>query len=220
MEYTKQKVIKQLARLVRDEFENDTTGHDWWHITRVWHMAKYIAEHEKTTVDLFVIDAASLLHEMTDWKFNKDEDVELKKTMSLLTSFHVQKKVANHIIQIIKNISFKGAHISSKMPTMEGKIVQDADRLDAIGAVGISRVFTYGGSKGVPIYDPSLKPRQHASFQEYKTKKSTSINHFYEKLFLLISSMNTKTGKQIAKERHEFMKTFLHRFFQEWKGKK
>lgn len=218
---SKKIAIRHITKFVKNKLKNDNTGHDWWHIERVSRLAKYIAKNEKTSVNIFIVEVASLLHEMSDWKFLKDNNANgNKEIFRILKSFKIQRTDIEHIVDIVENLSFKGAYVASGMKTIEGKIVQDADRLDAIGAIGISRVFTYGGSKGVPIYDPSLKPHFHRTFLEYKTKKSTSINHFYEKLLLLINFMNTNTAKLLAHKRSEFMKIFLGRFFQEWGCKK
>lgn len=215
-------LIQQLAGVVKKEFLGEATGHDWWHIERVWRMARYIAHREVATdnpIDIFVVEAAALLHDIADWKFHGgDETIGSKKATAILKKFNVPKQYISAIIQIINNISFKGSGVASRMKTIEGKIVQDADRLDAIGAIGISRVFAYGGKIGIPIYNPKLKSHYHKTFTNYKNKKSTSINHFSEKLLLIKNRLNTKTAKKIARSRHKYLQNFLKRFFLEWEG--
>lgn len=182
-------------------------------------MAKKIGKEEGA--DLFVVELASLLHDIADWKFQDggDDSVGAMIAKEWLEKFNVDSKIISHICDIIVGVSFKGAGVEDKLNSIEGKVVQDADRLDAMGAMGISRCFAYGGSKSREIYNPEKKPHMHKSFEEYKKSDSPSINHFYEKLLLLKDRMNTKTGKLIAKERHEFMESYLGRFFKEWEGK-
>ncbi len=211
-----QQIINKIKSLIKKKFAKEPTGHDWWHVERVWKMAKYITEKEGVGVDMFVVEAAALLHDIADWKFHQgDETVGPKKAAAILSSLQAPKQTVSHIAQIIKNISFKGAYVPSVMNTIEGKIVQDADRLDALGAIGIARVFAYTGHKNKPIYDPNIKPVIHKSFSKYK-KNTTAINHFHEKLLLLKDRMNTKTGKRIAKSKHSFLKLFLKQFYKEW----
>ncbi|MCW1296805.1 MAG: HD domain-containing protein [Candidatus Parvarchaeota archaeon] len=205
-------IIKKTAEFVKKKLSSEPTGHDWWHTYRVWKMALKIAKYEQG-VDLFVVQIAALLHDIEDWKFN---DTGLKLTKRWLRRMNIDEKKISQICEIIKNISFKGAFVKSKVSTKEGMIVQDADRLDAIGAIGIARTFAYGGHKGVEIYNPKIKPKKHKSFVAYKRSRSPTINHFYEKLLLLKNMMNTKTAKKVAIERHKFMKKFLHQFFREW----
>ena len=213
----KKPIIQKITSIVKKELSKESTGHDWWHIERVWKMAKRIAKEEKVKVDMFVVEAAALLHDIADWKFYKGDDtVGPTKASSILSSCGVPKPRIDHIVKIIKDISFKGINVSSQMKTTEGKIVQDADRLDALGAIGIARTFAYGGKIGNPIHDPTLKPHYHETFEEYKSKRSSSINHFYEKLLLLKNLMNTKTAKKIAERRQNFMETFLRKFYLEW----
>jgi len=211
-------IIKNTVEYVKKSLEKEECGHDWWHAYRVYQMAKYIAKKEGG--NLFVIKLASLLHDIADWKFHGGSITKGSElAREWLGTLNVKKSIITHVCYIIENISFKGAGVSSEMKTIEGKIVQDADRLDAIGAIGIARCFAYGGYKGRPIYDPKLKPTLHKSFEEYKTKSLTSINHFYEKLLLLKDRMNTKTGRKIAEKKYKFMEVYLKRFFKEWEGR-
>lgn len=215
----KEFVLKQTERYVKNNLEKESSGHDWLHICRVRNMALYIAEKEKNA-DLFVVQLAALLHDIADWKFHSgDDSVGSKIARNWLEKMNIDGKIISHVCEIVKEISFKGAGVKSKIKTEEGMIVQDADRLDALGALGISRCFASGGKMGYSIYDPNIKPKLHKTFEQYKSSSSTSINHFYEKLLLLKDLMNTKTGKKIAEERHKFMEHFLDKFFKEWKGK-
>ena len=220
----KEIIIKKTEEYIKKRFKGESTGHGWWHIQRVLKMALKIAEKENTgsskNIDLFVVRLAALLHDIADWKFNSgDDSVGPKMTEELLERLGVDKKTISSVCEIVKNISFRGGTVNSEMKTIEGKIVQDADRLDAMGAIGIARAFAYGGLRNREIYNPDIKPRECKSFEEYKNYKGTTINHFYEKILLLKDKMNTKTGKKIAEERHKFMENFLEEFFKEWKGK-
>lgn len=214
----KKEIVNKVIKYLEQNFKSESTGHDYWHFIRVWKMAKNIAKKEGG--DLFVIELGALLHDIADWKFNKGtNEVGIKKARVLLKDFGVDEEVIKQVCYIIDNISFKGAKAKNSMATKEGKIVQDADKLDAIGVIGIARVFAYGGKVGRAIYNPDIKPVIHVSFEEYKNSKGTSINHFYEKLLLLKDLMNTETGKGIAQRRHNFMKYYLKEFFKEWVGK-
>jgi uncharacterized protein len=213
----KKSIIQKIKKRVKRLLKCETTGHDWWHAWRVWKIAKKIAKKEGG--DLFVIELAALLHDVEDWKFNKRKNSEINLAKKWLSELKVDKKIINHICHIIKNISFKGAKVKNKIKTKEGKIVQDADRLDVLGAIGIARTFAYGGYKGREIYNPKIKPRLHRTFKEYREAKSTSINHFYEKLLLLKDRLNTKTAKKMAIKRHQFLEQFLKEFFTEWEVK-
>jgi uncharacterized protein len=208
-------VIEKTCSYVKSMLQNDCTGHDWWHIYRVWQIAIHIAEQEGA--DQFVVQLAALLHDIADWKFNGgDYDLGPKVARDWLESLQVNPSTISHVCDIIKDVSFKGAGVSVKMETIEGQVVQDADRLDALGAIGIARTFAYGGAKGKPMHDPVLRPQFHNSFEEYKTAKGSTINHFYEKLLLLKNLMNTPTGIQLAQKRHAFMEQYLKQFFSEW----
>jgi uncharacterized protein len=215
----KKSIIRQTLKYVRENLEKEPTGHDWWHTYRVWKLSLKIAKEEKN-VDLFVVQLAALLHDITDWKFYAgDISVGPKLAKEWLKKLRVEKDIITHVCEIIKEISFKGVKVKSKIRTKEGMIVQDADRLDAIGAIGIARCFATGAKLNREIYNPNIKPRLHKTFEEYKKAESTSINHFYEKLLLLKDLMNTKTAEKIAEQRHKFMKQFLDRFFKEWDSK-
>ncbi len=216
----KQKIITQTEAFVRDTLAGEGTGHDWWHITRVVGMARRIAREEKKG-DPFIIELAALLHDIADWKFHGgDEHAGERRTRQWLTSCGVDTATLESVCDIVATISFKGGTHTAPMKTIEGNIVQDADRLDALGAIGIARTFAYGGWKGRPMHDPEHTYRSPKSFEEYKTNQNSSIHHFYEKLLLLKDRMNTKTGKKIAEARHTFLETFLSQFLEEWEGKR
>ena len=214
---SKEEIIIQTVDFVKKTLDGDTSGHDWQHIERVWKNAVRIAK--KDDADLFIVELAALLHDIADWKFNNGDDSAGPKVAGeWLESLGADGQIVSHVCEIIKEVSFKGAGVKSKIRTKEGMIVQDADRLDALGAIGIARVFAYGGHKGIELYNPEIKPKMHKSFDDYKNSKSTCINHFYEKLLLLKGLMNTKTGKEMAEERHKFMEEYLNRFFEEIKN--
>ena len=214
----KEQILQKTQQYVREALEGEASGHDWWHIYRVLQLAKHIGEKEG--VDMFVVELAALLHDIADYKFHGGDDTAGPRVAGeWLQTLNVDEEVINHVKDIILNMSFKGAKVSSKLTTKEGMIVQDADRLDAIGAMGVARTFAYGGHKGHSMHDPNIKVKIHESFEEYKNHKGTTINHFYEKLLLLKDKMNTETAKQIAEERHKYMEEFLERFYKEWDGK-
>ncbi len=220
MDKKQEEIIRRTAEYVRSLLEGESSGHDWWHVYRVWKMSLRIAE-EEGGVDLFVVQLAALLHDIADWKFHGGDDtVGPKLAKEWLEKLNVDEEVISHVCEIIENLSFKGAGVRTKMQTKEGMIVQDADRLDALGAIGIARCFATGGKMGNVLHDPEAKPRYHRTFEEYKRSRSTSINHFYEKLLLLKDMMNTETARRIAEDRHRFMEKFLERFFDEWEGKR
>lgn len=213
----KESAIRQTRSYVRKLLEGECSGHDWWHVYRVWKNAVYIGERENA--DLFVVQLAALLHDIADWKFHAgDDSVGPKMARKWLEKLQVDEGVISHVCEIMREMSFKGAGVKSRMKTKEGMVVQDADRLDAIGAIGIARAFAYGGHKGREIYNPDIKPERHETFEQYKKGRGTTINHFYEKLLLLKEMMNTKTARNMAGERHKFMEGFLREFFNEWKG--
>lgn len=216
MDENQKKIIKKTLEFVKDNSETESS-HDFWHVYRVWKMSKRIVKKE--SCDEFVVELAALLHDIGDWKFNDGKEKGDEIAREWLEKNNVNKEVIDKVCEIIVNVSFKGAKVKSKMTTKEGMIVQDADRLDAIGAIGIARAFAYGGYKKRPMYDPNIKPKLHNSFEEYKKGNSPTINHFYEKLLLLKNLMNTETARKIAQERHQFMEEFLNRFFKEWEGK-
>ena len=214
----KSTVLEKTRKFVKSKLSGESTGHDWWHVYRVCMTARQIAKTEK--VDLFVVELAALLHDIADWKFyDGDESVGPTHARKWLESLRVSEAIISHVCRIIKDISFKGAGVKTQMHSKEGGVVQDADRLDALGAIGIARTFAYGGSKGREIFNPDIKPTQHNSFEEYKKNQSHTINHFHEKLFLLKDLMNTKTGKKLAKSRHTYMQNYLRQFLKEWEGK-
>ena len=210
-------IIQRTVEYIRTEFSSDSSGHDWWHIYRVWKNAIAICEHEKA--DIFIVELAALLHDLDDWKFNAAGDETPHRAKAWLESCAVERSIAERVCEIIMHVSYKGAQVENKMNSLEGFIVQDADRLDAIGAIGIGRAFAYGGYKNRPLYDPETANHMHASFEEYKNSKSATINHFYEKLLLLKDRMNTETAKRIAQQRHDVMLRFLDQFMNEWEGR-
>lgn len=210
-------VINSTEQFVKDKLEGEGTGHDWWHIHRVRNTALQIAKEEQANP--FVLELAALLHDIADHKFHGgDEEIGPATARDWLNSLNVSNSVVNHVCEIIRDISFKGAKVDTPMETIEGKVVQDADRLDALGAIGIARAFAYGGHKNRELHNPNVKPVQHDSFEAYKKDAGPTINHFYEKLFLLKDRMNTETGLQLAEERHQYMKEFVQRFLVEWEG--
>lgn len=211
--------IQLTLNFVKEELKNAEAGHDWWHIERVWKSAIEIAKQEK--VNLKVVELAALLHDIADAKFhNGDEEIGPQKAGDFLKSIQVDEETIIHVQEIIRNMSFKSSLGEIKFSSPEMLVVQDADRLDAIGAIGIARAFTYGGFKNRELYNPAVKPAINQSKEAYKNTTAPTINHFYEKLLLLKDKMNTLTGKQIAKQRHDFMAQYLEQFFAEWDGKR
>lgn len=212
-------VINQTVLFVKKTLQDAEGGHDWFHIERVWNNAKLIAKNEN--VDLFIIELGALLHDIADAKFyDGDESIGPKKASEFLKRLEVDKITIQHIVNIIKHISYKNSLESSinKFYSKELDVIQDADRLDAIGAVGIARAFNYGGFKNRELYNPEIKPNLSLSKEAYKKSNAPTINHFYEKLLLLKDKMNTKTGKQIATDRHQFMELYLEQFYNECNG--
>ncbi|NBI28294.1 HD domain-containing protein [Chengkuizengella sp. YPA3-1-1] len=205
------------SQFAKDMLGNDASGHDWWHVHRVTELSKRIAEDEGA--DVFICTLAALLHDIADEKLNESEELGLKKVKDWLQLQSVEGDTIIHVMEIISTMSFKGGS-RPPMTTLEGKVVQDADRLDAIGAIGIARTFAYSGAKGSIMHDPNVKPRTNINQTNYREKKATPINHFYEKLFKLKDLMNTKTARTIAEERHQFMEEYLQRFHLEWNGDK
>jgi uncharacterized protein len=210
-------IIQKTADYIKQEFTDDSSGHDWWHIHRVWKNAVTICEIEKA--DSFIVQLAALLHDLDDWKFNDSGDETPLRAKAWLDTLSIDLSVTDAVCRIITHISYKGAGVQNKMDSLEGFIVQDADRLDAIGAIGIARAFAYGGYKNRPLYNPDSPPQMHATFEQYKNSKSATINHFYEKLLLLKDMMNTATAKRIAQQRHDIMVKFLDQFMNEWEGR-
>lgn len=208
--------ITKAHDFARGHFAEDGSGHDWWHVHRVWKSSIYLAEQEKA--DRTVVEIAALLHDVADWKLSDGgEEAGLNQIRDLLQG-EIESHELSHVLEIIGSLSFKGAGVATPMTTLEGKIVQDADRLDAIGAIGIARAFAYGGNRDRLIHHPDKPPVLHDSFEAYKKNKGASINHFYEKLLLLKERMNTETGKKMAEDRHQFMESYLDQFFKEWEG--
>ena len=211
------KLISKTIIFVQKQLQNAEGGHDWFHIERVYKNAIAIAENEKCNA--MIIQLGALLHDIADSKFhNGDETIGPKIAKTFLESEKVDAETINHVINIIENISFKGGNFENKSRSIELEIVQDADRLDAIGAIGIARTFNYGGFKNRPLYNPSVPPNLQMNKEEYKNSEAPTINHFYEKLLLLKDKMNTETGKKMAQQRHHFMETFLSQFYAEWDG--
>ena len=210
-------IINKTCKFVEDKLSGDGSGHDWWHIFRVWTLAKKIAIEEKAQVE--IVELGALLHDIADWKFHDgDDSIGPAIAREFLNNQNVEPNVSDSVVEIISTVSYKGAGVATPMKTLEGKIVQDADRLDAIGALGIARTFAYGGYKNRLIYHPDEKPVLHESYEDYKKNEGHTINHFYEKLLLLKERMNTNTGKRIAEGRHKFMQSFLDQFYREWDG--
>ena len=207
--------ITLTINFVKEKLEGAEAGHDWFHIDRVWKLSKKIAEKEGGNLE--VIELSALLHDIADPKFhNGDETLALKISQNLLEEIHIDTELIEQVLFVIKNISFKNRAEAPENPPLELQIVQDADRLDAIGAIGIARTFNFGGFKNNLMYHPEIKPNLGMNKEEYKKSNGTTINHFYEKLLLLKDLMNTETAKKIASERHGFMLQFLDEFYKEW----
>jgi uncharacterized protein len=211
-----EQIIEQTVTYVRNELGEDATGHDWYHVDRVRRTALHICNQEQAG-DPFIIEMAALLHDIPDEKLNDSAEAGRNKLNLFFQSIALPEAAQNAIVQIIESISYKGGE-KTELTTIEAKIVQDADRLDAIGAIGIARTFAYGGKKGQPIYDPSVNVRAEMSLEEYRKGKSTSIHHFYEKLLKLKDLLNTETAKEMAEKRHQMMEYFLEQFYLEWDG--
>ena len=217
----KEKIIAATIAFVKKELKNAEGGHDWFHIARVFKNSILISKDEK--VDVFVVSLAAILHDIADPKFyNGDETVGPRVAIKFLKEQEVDEKIINHVVDIIKHISYKNSFntASKKFTSIELEVVQDADRLDAIGAIGIARCFNYGGYKNRALYDPEIIPNLNMTKEQYKKSDAPTINHFYEKLLLLKNKMNTASGKKIAAQRHTFMETYLQQFYNEWDGLK
>jgi uncharacterized protein len=214
----KKEIVEKTVTFVKAKLANAEGGHDWWHIYRVWNLAKLIAVKENA--NLFVVELGALLHDIADSKFNDgDEEIGPRIAREFLSELNVEKDVIDHVEQIILNISFKGGKENLTFTSIELEVVQDADRIDAIGAIGIARAFNYGGFKNRKIYDPNIPHNMNMTKEEYKSNSAPTINHFYEKLLLLKDRMNTTTGKKLAERRHNFMEQYLSEFYDEWDGK-
>ena len=214
LQHSNTKMIKKIATSVKELCQHDSSGHDWWHIHRVWNLAKLIGGKEKA--DLYLIELAALLHDVDDWKINSNSHESLPNARKLLLENGVSSDLIEKVVEIINQVSFKGAGVETKPTSIEAMVVQDADRLDAIGAIGVARTFAYGGYKNQPMHIPDLKPSLHNDFEEYKKTRTSTINHFYEKLLLLKDRLNTNTAKELAITRHQFMEHFLQQFYAEW----
>jgi len=211
-----QQILPLIESRVRERMKADATGHDWWHVDRVRRTARSICESEGGDPDR--VELIALLHDVDDWKL-KGDDQTGRIAYDWLVELGLSPAESQELCDIIDRISFKGRGVADTMPSLEGQIVQDADRLDAIGAIGIARCFAYGGAKGRAIYDPEQPPEQHDSFEEYQTKSGPSLNHFHEKLLHLKDRLNTRTAKKMALERHAFLEQFLRQFHWEWSGR-
>lgn len=208
-------LVERIATHIKSRFLYESSGHDWHHISRVWRLSRQIALQEGA--DLEVAELGALVHDIADWKFHGgDESIGPREAERLLDREGAPRSIIDPVVEIVATISFKGAGVHTGMRTLEGRCVQDADRLDATGAIGIARCFAYGGHAGRPMYDPSIPPVMHATAEAYKAAKGTSLNHFHEKLFLLKERMNTASGRAIAEDRHRYMNDFVARFLDEW----
>ncbi|HSW98608.1 MAG TPA: HD domain-containing protein [Candidatus Saccharimonadales bacterium] len=215
-------LIKRTRKYAEDTLRKETNAHDWWHVARVEKLALHLARQEKGA-NLLVVQLGALLHDIADWKFhNGDTEIGPRTAQQWLEGLGTDPEVTEQVAYIVRHVSFRGGTNQHAMESLEGKIVQDADRLDAIGAIGIARVFTFGGAFGRQMYDPAHKPQQFTSFEAYKNqvKDNTSINHFYEKLLLLKDRLNTDAARRFAAKRHEFMEQFLDEFYAEWEGER
>lgn len=207
--------IEQIRNIVKEKFLNQEGSHDWFHIERVCNLAIYLQEKEGG--DRTIIELAALLHDISDHKYNGGNwQAGATVAIELMLEVGVSTEIAEKVAQVISQVSFKGAKVQDDVESIEAKIVQDADRLDAIGAIGIARAFSYGGSKNRPLYHPEIEPTLHSSKEEYAKSVSHTVNHFYEKLFLLKDLIKTKTGRDLAEKRHQLMQKFIADFYDEW----
>jgi uncharacterized protein len=217
MNMDQETVIQKTIDFVKEVLADAEGGHDWWHIFRVWKLSKHIAQTEN--VNMFIVELGALLHDIADSKFHDgDEEIGPRKAREFLSLLNVQEDVIIHVENIISNVSFKGGRHTQKFKSPELDVIQDADRLDAMGAIGIARTFNYGGHKGRKIYNPEIKSNFNITKEEYKNSDTPTLNHFYEKLLLLKDRMNTSTGKSMAEHRHKYMEQFLDEFYKEWNG--
>lgn len=213
-------IIDKTVDFVKETLAQAEGGHDWWHIYRVWKNAQYIAR-ETGGVNMLVVELGALLHDIADAKFHGgDEEIGPKTARAFLTTLELESEVIDHVENIVRHISFKSGITGQAWLSPELAVVQDADRLDALGAIGIARTFNYGGHKGRGLYDPNIKPNLEMTKEEYKNSTAPTLNHFYEKLLLLKDRMNTTVGKEMAARRHAFMEQYLEEFFSEWEGEK
>jgi uncharacterized protein len=209
----KEILLKATEDFVKSVLEGDSSGHDWWHIFRVKNLALRIGQAEGA--DLFLVELSALLHDVDDWKLTINENGG-QRTKNWLKSCDVEKPIVERVCKIIDGVSFKGAGVNTSTNDLECQVLQDADRLDAIGAIGIARTFAYGGSRGRGIFDPAIPPQMHSDFENYKKSSAPTLNHFYEKLLLLKDQMQTTMGKSLARDRHEYMLRYLEQFYTEW----
>lgn len=215
---TRENIVEKTENFVKDTLAGAEGGHDWWHIYRVWTLSRQIAATED--VDLYVVELGALLHDIADSKFHGgDEEIGPRRAKQFLSSIGVEEEIIVHVEKIIANISFRGGKHTQLFRSPELDVIQDADRLDSMGAIGIARTFSFGGHKNREIYNPEIPPNLDMTTREYKKSSAPSLNHFYEKLLLLRDRMNTKTGKELAIHRHNYMETFLEEFYGEWDGK-
>lgn len=213
---THTEIIEKTIDYVKQELQHAEGGHDWFHIERVWNTSKQIANHEKEA-NLLVVELAALLHDIADPKFHHgDETIGPEKAKNLMTSLLVDESSINHVVKIIQNISFSSSKSTLTHQSLELDIVQDADRLDAIGAIGIARAFNYGGYKHRELFNPNIPPKENMNKEAYRKNEGPTINHFYEKLLLLSADLKTAKGKEIGKIRHNFLLNYLNHFFNEW----
>jgi len=211
------KIIEEVKAEIKKQFEGEGTGHDWWHMVRVVNNALAIGRKEKA--NLFLVELSAWLHDIGDHKFHKETDAQERLITQILDDVGLKKEIQKEILAIVASVSYKGAKVETLPSTLEGQVVQDADRLDAIGAIGIARAFAYGGNKERLLYHPEQPPVMHNDFEAYKNDKGHTINHFYEKLLLLKKRMQTSTGKKMAEDRHVYIESFLSQFYSEWEGK-
>lgn len=209
-------LVDKVRERVREDFFGEGTGHDWWHIHRVVNNALAIQSREGGDREL--IELAALVHDVGDHKFHEEADAQKNLITEMFQDLGADEIIIQQVLNVVKQVSFKGGKENLVLDSLEAKIVQDADRLDALGAIGVARAFAYGGSKKRMIYDPDNRPKDFQSFEEYKNDKGHTINHFYEKLLKLKKMMQTETGKKMAFLRHEFMEEFLNQFYREWDG--
>lgn len=213
----KEEILVRARAFVREQLQHDASGHDWWHVDRVVRLARRLADH--VGADSYLCELAALLHDVADYKIAGDEETGLRRVSTWLDEAQVDSVVSGQVLEIIGTMSFAGGH-QLPMQTLEGQVVQDADRLDAIGAIGVARAFAYGGSRGRSMYDPDQAPTTYTDKEAYRSSTSSTINHFYEKLLLLKDHMHTHLAQQLAKERHQYLEAFLHEFMEEWQGQR
>ncbi len=212
-------LVRRVSRSVRRAMEGEGSGHDWWHVWRVWQTADRLAKVE-SGADRAVVSLGALLHDLGDWKFHGgDEEAAPREAARLLQRLGAGLALRRRVEQVCREVSFKGARVADRPTTLEARIVQDADRLDALGAIGIARTFAYGGAKGRLLYEPGVRPVLHGSFADYKKSRSPTINHFHEKLLLLKDRLHTPGARRIARARHRYLLGFLERFHAEWEGR-